>query len=311
MPYIQGLSASFVEALNSLHASDTGQWWRQMVADPDLFVAIRNDYLNVYYRGCSLARIWLDKGEVAVATHYKYLLRPRLKPEYVTARNGTFDLSAAWPQGASQPFITTLTELTDLKAAAEPYAGGEKKAVGEIIRKHANVVDVEIALTKTDETSGSSTAKRMDIGALRRSGDRLVLEFYEAKLFSNKELRAQEDAKVIGQMATYNLLLQQYESDIRQGFLRACENVEALDGLSESRKRMAEEVRLRASHLEIDLRPYLVVVGIDDDQKHPKSIWSAHELKLVNALGRDRVIVRGNPKSVVLAGGAGASSIAA
>lgn len=311
MPYSQGLSNGFVDALNGLHASEAGQWWRQMVADPDLFVAIRNDYLNVYYRGCSLARIWLDKGEVVVATHYKYLLRPRLKPEYVAARNGIFDLAVTWPEGVSQPFITALAELTDLKAAAEPYAGGEKKAVGEIIRKHANVVDVEIALTKTDETSGSSSAKRLDISALRSSGDRLVLEFYEAKLFSNKELRAQEDAKVIGQMTTYNLLLQQYESDVRQGFLRACENVEALDGLSPTRKRMAEEVRHRAHQLEIDLRPYLVVVGIDGDQKAKGSIWSEHEDKLMKALGADRLIVRGDPKSVVLAGGASVGSIAA
>jgi hypothetical protein len=313
MAYKQGLSSEFVGALNRLYASEDGGWWRGLLDDSDLFVAIRNEYLNAYYRGCSLARIGFDKSEVIAATHYKYLLKPRLKPEYVVARNGAFDLEAHWTGGLAQPFTHSLMELANLKAAAKPLAGGEKHVVSEIIKGNSTVVDVEIALTKNDGESGLPSAKRLDISALDCSGELPTLRFYEAKFFSNSELRANEDAKVIGQMSTYTKLLDQYQEDISAGFRSACQNVIELDGFTPARKSMAR-IGLHAcakGHLRIDLHPSLVVVGIDGDQKAPGSIWSKHESKLVDALGRDRVMVRGDAKAVRIGGGPSSTSIAA
>lgn len=151
MAYKQGLSDAFVHALNDLHGMPQGHWWTKMLADPDLFVAIRNEYLNVYYRGCSLAKIRFDGSEVFVETHYKYLVKPRRKPEYVTARGGKFDLGASFPRGIVDVLNDDLASLSDLKLATKPHIGAEKKFVAGIIATHHNIIDVEVALIHEEE----------------------------------------------------------------------------------------------------------------------------------------------------------------
>ncbi len=70
----RGLDDEFVECLNMEYAK--GGWWRAFVDDPKLFVAIRDNRLNVYYRGCSLPQIRCEAGAVVGQTHYKFVLRP-------------------------------------------------------------------------------------------------------------------------------------------------------------------------------------------------------------------------------------------
>ena len=51
----RGLCDAFVEVLNNEY--EKGGWWRNLVDDAETFVAIRDDYLNVYYRGNSLLKL--------------------------------------------------------------------------------------------------------------------------------------------------------------------------------------------------------------------------------------------------------------
>jgi hypothetical protein len=84
------LEPAFVEALNELHASPEGVWWQKLLEDPEIFVALRDNSLNAYYRGCSLAQIKLVGGEVRAYTHYKYLLRPSMPNPYIEAQSDRF-----------------------------------------------------------------------------------------------------------------------------------------------------------------------------------------------------------------------------
>lgn len=310
MAYLQGLSTEFVEALNRLHTDPKGDWWRGMLKDPELFAAIRNNYLNVYYRGCSLAKITLDCGAVIAETHYKYLLKPNLRNPYLRAAAGVFEFESRWPGGLADVLTSTLSDLAALKATAKVYAGDEKKFVGKVIRSHANVVDVEIALTKeaeeatdADPAAGAS-AKRIDIAALRWEDGRPVLDFYEAKLFDNKEIRAEGDAKVLTQIATYETLLGRYDDDIRRGFVRSCENVVALDGMPEDRRSMARSVVAHAAGLTVNPLPFLIVGGFDKDQRDGP-VWAQHRQKLTSdaALGKSRVLLAGAAGNVKLGRG--------
>src|SRR4051794_13606287 len=45
-----GLSDRTVAALNRFYDAP-GSWWRALADDPGLVVAIRDEYLNVYYKG--------------------------------------------------------------------------------------------------------------------------------------------------------------------------------------------------------------------------------------------------------------------
>ena len=47
-----------MEALNELYDQPDG-WWRRLLDDEELFLAVRDDYVNIYYLGCSLLnRCW-------------------------------------------------------------------------------------------------------------------------------------------------------------------------------------------------------------------------------------------------------------
>jgi hypothetical protein len=68
------------ELLAALQPEVAPTWWMTMAADPELFIAPRDGYLNVYYRGNSLVRLTADAaGKLAGEVNYKYLLRPSLK----------------------------------------------------------------------------------------------------------------------------------------------------------------------------------------------------------------------------------------
>lgn len=307
MAYRQGLSSDFVEALNRLYEAPEGSWWRKMLADPDLFVAIRNNYLNIYYRGCSLAKVSFDGSGIITDTHYKYLLKPSAARPYVRAVGGQFQIGQHW-DSAKGLFIGGLDDVADLKAAARVYAGEEKKFVGAVIKAHGNVVDVEMALTKdaeeaTDASPGEgASAKRIDIVALRWEDAAPVLDFYEAKLFGNKEIRAEGDAKVLSQIAAYEGLLKQYTKDIREGFELSCKNLLSLSGVPDLRRTIADAALQQIDKLKINTAPILIVSVFDEDQRIGP-VWAKHKEKLTTALSPDRLIARGSASSVRLATG--------
>lgn len=302
MAYQQGLNENFVQALNDLHGRPEGHWWRKMLHDPDLFVAIRNNYLNVYYRGCSLAKVSMEAGEVIVQTHYKYLLKPRFKPEYVTARGGRFDFHSSFPNGITDVLNADLGSLGDLKLSAKPYAGEEKKFVAGVIATHDNIIDVEVALSHEDPENGEISAKRLDLAVFDAKSSVPSVRFYEAKLFANKEIRSRGEAKVVGQMKRYEGLLEKYSDDLRKGLKQSCENILDLAGVPANRKELARQALKVIDALKIDTRPYLIVGVFDDAQRQSKA-WLEQRAKLEAALGEAHVILRGSAASVSLANG--------
>lgn len=311
MQYRRHISKEFVLALNALHASDEGGWWRGLLADKDIFVAFRNEYLNAYYRGCSIAELRLVGGEVRASTHYKYLLKPVLKSPMVEARQGEFQFPAGWQRSDGAPFTSSLADLAAIKRTARPYAVGEKEFVGDVIRSNDSVFDVEIALTReteqdsreADEEVPEATSKtspdRIDIAALKVSGQGIELVFYEAKLFLNKQLRARGNTpEVIGQIERYEKLLGNYQAAIKDSCLKAAQNVLDLNGLSPSRKVQAETLLEKRDAFTINTQPVLIVGGFDSDQRDGE-VWKIHHKKLIDALGK-RLKVVGKPADVHL-----------
>ena len=67
----RGLKDEFVEALNREYEKDGG-WWKKIVDDPELFIGIREDYLNIYFHGSSLLSwntpvvIWSERRIISI-----------------------------------------------------------------------------------------------------------------------------------------------------------------------------------------------------------------------------------------------------
>src|ERR1043165_8864592 len=84
----RGLDDDFMLALKSLADGPKNVWFAEVLRDHDLIFGIRNNYMNVYWRGQSLFKIEPVKEKktivgVKVSTHPKYLLDPNLQKAVV------------------------------------------------------------------------------------------------------------------------------------------------------------------------------------------------------------------------------------
>ena len=291
----RGLDDEFVDHLNALY--DNGEsWWKDLMDDGSVFLAIRDNYLNYYYRGCSLLELkWQRRtGTVTGRIHYKYLLRPSMKSPYISVING----KPRFRNGTDEMFLDCI-RIEDLKKSVRRYAGAEKSGVHDIIEsaENYNVLDVEISI------SDGSQAKRIDIATLQQTEDGPVLKFFEAKHFKNGELRAQNEAlpSVVNQLEGYESMLETQESDLINSYKQVCRNLANLRGFKKRNKdfhSQLESLEKNSKQLSVDTKPKLVVYGFDKDQRDGG--WNAHGCKLIKKLGSDQVICRGSAKNVDL-----------
>ena len=266
----RGLEREFVEKLNEMY--ERGDWWHKFVDDRDLFLAIRDNYLNVYYRGCSLLKLSYKNRTVVGEINYKYLLRPHIgKSEYV----GIVDGRPSLPEGL---FLDRVDRVHELKAMARKYAGDEKTGVHNIIRANENVVDVEVAF-------GGSSNLRIDLAALKPTDRGAVLVFFEAKHFSNQGLRANEDGSpgVLRQIDAYSEILRTNQEQVVSSYRRVLNNMIDLRGVRErhpARHRILE--RTVDAEIQLDDKVGLVVFGFDADHQRDGARWRHHRTRLEN-----------------------------
>lgn len=267
----RGLDEAFVEALNEQYEKGKDGWWSQFVDDEDLFVAVRDNAVHVYYQGQRLIEVKWRDCKLAANTHYKHLLRPDMEPKYVdVVEDG--ELSVA---DTSRYFASRLN-VKELKRAATVYAGDEKKGVHEILRNNPHILDVEIAIS--DGERG-----QIDFAALQegKTGQAHIV-FYEAKHFDNKEELRSEDgtADVIEQVNKYRSFLSDshVSASLEECYRHVAKNLCALKGVAvQERHRKRHDLLQRNFTIEKD--PWLVVFGFDGDQKSGR-YWTKHRKKL-------------------------------
>ena len=277
----RGLDKAFVQELNKQYDQDDG--WRGFVDDSDLYLAIRGGYINIYYRGCSLLK-W-EAGHPGWKIHYKYLVRPNVKDPYVKVEGGR----PTFLENERRYFIQDVRDRKALKKAVVPFAGLEKTGVHDVIHANDNILDVEVGLGKKD---------RVDLVALQGEGHRIALVFFEAKHFANPELRAKGQPRVVSQVRRYASMLRANRQAIAKSYRKVCENLVNLRGMPErhpERHAIMTRVVDRPQELYVDENPRLIVFGFDGDQKEG-SYWQKHLQKLKNAIGENRVLLKGDSR---------------
>lgn len=263
-----------------------------MADNPELFLGVRDDILNVYYRGNSLVLISFKAGQLIGRTHYKYLLKPKSRTCYIRSVDGKLN----WPKGlAGELLLQDLSDVEILKAASLPYAEDEKTGVHRISQSNRNIIDIEIAFDEKEQVDDQAPGLRIDFAALQENGAGDELVFFEAKHVSNGELRAKgtTEPRVIRQLQTYEQFLTQHQQDLEASYRQICRNLADLKG----KGRPAPEIVKRVAEgapLNISTTPRLVIFGFDEDQSRGAD-WSRHREKLVDAIGPGRVLLRGNP----------------
>jgi hypothetical protein len=299
-PY-RSLSEPFLAALEALAAASHGAWWSDVLADPDLLLAVRDRSLNVYYRGASLFRITPAREGVAAETHVKYLVRQRQALARL-APDGGFSLDPAEAVWTRYAGASTLAEM---KRAAAALAGLEKTGVHTLVQASPNVVDLEITLTgasgdapveldgteadaallapATDGAPSPMRRDRLDVASLEERGvsGEAWLVFHEAKLAANPALRSTSTPAIVGQVARYRGALKQEAERLAAGYPALCRDLVRLDALRRTvrmargldvaalppRDALVAEVASGARRLRVDPEPRLVLFGFDADQR--------------------------------------------
>lgn len=223
------ISNDLVDQLNALKVQGNG-WWYDIINDEDLIIALRGDYLNVYYLGQSLFKISMGKNSWNATTHPKYLVDPSSKGE-VKFDGENFEKK---PKKLKIIESWESNTLKLMKAAAKTYSGQEKQGCHKATVKDPNLIDVEIVFSQNKSEKGE-TLPRIDLLLLAENGDKAQLKFWEAKCYGSKELgsmgKPQDDIgeiKVIKQINKYIEAIELQKDALEQSYTKVCKQLVSL-----------------------------------------------------------------------------------
>jgi hypothetical protein len=303
----KSLPAPLREALERLaNPGGPANWWKEVLASEDLFLAVRDGYLNAYADGQSIFKIGreagtgLDReGDPVVMIHYKYLLepsRPGRGNNYVRFNGKSFCVEP-------RELVCTTYEpgktLPRLISAASQYAGKEKIGVHVIAAKNPTVIDLEIAFTESSEDGDDSKGLRIDLAALHPAENgQATLVFYEAKRADDSRLHSDsKEPEVIQQIKSYDTFLKGHAEELVEAYREVCSILIRLRSVTRSRPipPIVEEVADGRRKLTIDEKAQLLVFGFDQTTKDGK-LFRRRMRELKEMLG-PRVIAKGGAAS--------------
>ncbi len=124
------------------------------------------------------------------------------------------------------------------------------------------------------------SAPRVDFAALQMTDQGAEIVFFEAKDFTNPELRKSggADPEVIDQIERYSDLLRDNRDAVTDSYRRVCGNLFDLRGLADRNRQRHEILKGIAdglTPLTVNDAPRLIVFGFDADQRDGKN-WTPH-----------------------------------
>lgn len=298
----RGLDKVFMEKLESV-ATQPG-WFADVLADPGLILGIRKNYVNVYRLGQSLFKIeWKGKASpLKFSTHPKYLVDPDLYKAV------PFD-GLAFTVDKLEPLVNEyagLKTLARMKRAAKLYRGNEKDGVHAVVLANPNVIDTEIAFSGEAELEKGSAAPRIDLACLEDVKGSIRLRFWEAKLYTNGDLRADGEttARVVEQVKDYRDLVDNHRREVVESYRKVARNLVDIRGWVDSPRTVGPLIERVADGEALDIdEPAIVglIIYRYDSAQWKSPNWKIHLGKLKPHMP---VVHAGNAKNIRLVAGA-------
>jgi hypothetical protein len=207
MQFTRKLSPQFIDSLNDLY-TDEKSWWRKIADDKDIFILIRNNELRVQANGGLLLQINQDlQGNIVCKIHEDFLSLRSEKNPYVVLEDKT-----SGPIQRVEGLNGFVKHYAKIKRRINIFTGKERQAVQYLANNVPQVVDIEIGFEgELKQNASKKSVPRIDMAAITDNG---TLVFFEAKLFSNSEIRSQKTPKVVRQLEKYQKILSQKGSEI-------------------------------------------------------------------------------------------------
>jgi hypothetical protein len=288
----------FIKALERLSRIDG--WWRDVLLDKSLIIAVRDESLNVYWRGQSIFYVVMQNDDTVVATtHSKYLLNPDLSKQ-VSFDGNSFAIGPIEATALIRTYEPGKT-LNKLKRAADLFSGDEKRGVHDIVTSNDNIVDVEITM-RGSGVLDAGLLPRADIAAFDedKRGIRLVL--WEAKTFYNKELRLTGKKNVVNQIKKYKDVVTALRPSIIKSYKCVAKNLIAIADMSGGHRKYNESIRKVAKGAELVIREPadvgLIVFGYDAAQL--KHVWKDFSVALGKAIEPSQLKTAGDVKNLTI-----------
>lgn len=288
--FIRCLQPRALAALHGLTEQPGQNWWKDLLTlwEPSgsaaggdgLRLAIRNNYLNFYSRGQSVARVgFTPTCEAYVDTHVKYAFGPGETIQDYARLSGTTIFHPKTGEQLSYKGHTTLHEWIEQTAN---HAGEEKRCVDELVGSNPSIIDLEMGLPAAGERK---TAQRMDCVALELGPDAIHIVFWEAKMIDDDRLRSRSKPEVVNQVQIYRDYLTDPDQalNVEASYRNVCRLLRELRAMGAS---LGKELKLdplileaaeEGTPLKVDLEPRLVIFG---GKYLKKGAWPDHEGKL-------------------------------
>ncbi|MCS3731375.1 hypothetical protein [Bradyrhizobium betae] len=289
-------NGKFMDALERLAARKS--WWRDVLRDRELIIAVRKEYLNVYWQGQSIFMARFSGGEVVASTHPKYLLNPDISGQ-IALRGELFDMKTLEPKLLMRNYDSGVT-LSKMKKAAALYSGEEKQGVHVIATSNPSVVDVEIAFN-ANGVADVGSIPRLDIAAFETAEEGVDLVFWEAKLFGNSEVRK----AVVNQIKKYQKVISASKPQILDSYRCVAGNLVRFAEMSEGTRNVSRDIQRVADNkakLSVsEANVGLIVYGFDAPQRDGLGKIMKDRLQTELAglnIGKHRIRFKGKPKGL-------------
>lgn len=258
MPFIREFDR--FESLNKIYAQE-GSWWRRLADSPNVFVGIRNQSLNVYSGGSSIARVSFPVGGLSCRVHSEFLTLENDAGPYVELANGDAGIH-------HRPVISNLESFAEnlpgVITRARRFGQGERSDENTIATNLSCVIDIEAAFSpdaddSKDDPESISLAQpgRIDLVSVDREG---VVRFIEVKRYQNPDLRSRSAPAVCSQLASYHEWITDDLENIRAQYTRLLGLYRELQG-NFFGTRLRPEAELR-----VDPIPRLLITHFDRAQ---------------------------------------------
>jgi hypothetical protein len=205
-------------------ASQSGNWWKDLLAlwgpsgtakaERPLRLAVRDNYLNFYLRGQSVARVAFDgQSSPYVDVHVKYAFEGAKEQAYARLT----ETGIVHPKAGHSATYSGASTLWEWMARAAGWETSEKAEVERVVADNPGVIDLEMGLPAHGD---QTTALRMDLIALEPNGQGSKVVFWEAKRVTDGRLKAKAgDPEVMSQINAYRAYLA--DADHRRAVIEA------------------------------------------------------------------------------------------
>ena len=284
-----------MKELEKLVSSGIG-WWPDLLAEwapsgtlGELRLAVRNEYMNFYSKGQSIARISFGRGgsSPTMRIHEKYVKKSSDGGQrYIKLSGDTGRDPDGRPVAWRGPKM-----LQAWVRNSRRYSGTEKSCIDALVGVSPKVIDLEMGLPAFDDRK---TALRLDMVALEGTPKDIRLVFWEAKMIGDKRLRSRDGTPtVFDQINAYQRYLESptRRKQVTKAYRNCCRIIRDLHSMATRAGMITQPLDPLivaagdpGSNLEIDETARLVI--FDEGEKPNEDAWRKHLHVL-----RDRVRV--------------------